>query len=83
MKTVEIKSTLHQKIDSLSSRELNEFYGLFQNYLNGNDDVEEWHNLTVSQQDKIKVSLQEANNGKTKPVSEVTSRLRKKYTAND
>ena len=43
MKTVEIKSNLYQKIEELNSRQLNEVYGLFQNYLNANDDSEEWN----------------------------------------
>jgi hypothetical protein len=61
---------------------LNEVYGLFQNYLNSNDDTEEWDNLSSQQQDKIMAGLEQANANKTKPVGEITARLRKKYGTN-
>ena len=82
MKALEIRSDLHQKIEALSSKELNEVYGLFQNYINGHDDATEWSNLSAAQQERIMTSLQQANARKSKPLVEVTSRLRKKYASN-
>lgn len=82
MKTLEIKSNILSGIDGLNAKQLNEVYGLFQNYLNSNDDTEEWDNLTSQQQEKIMVGIQQANANNTKPVGEVTARLRKKYSAN-
>jgi hypothetical protein len=82
MKTVEIKSHILHGINGLNSRQLNEVYGLFQNYLNSNDDTEEWDNLSSQQQDKIMAGLEQANANKTKPVGEITARLRKKYGTN-
>jgi len=82
MKALEIRSDLHQKIEALNSKELNEVYGLFQNYLNSHDDASSWSNLSVAQKDRIMTGLQQANAHKTKPLNEVTSRLRAKYSSN-
>jgi len=78
MNTAEIKSDLHQKIEGLNPRQLNEVFGLFQNYLNGTEDSEQWEKLGPLQQ-KIEESIKQADAGKTRPLNEVTSRLRKKY----
>ena len=82
MKTLEIKSNILSGIDGLNAKQLNEVYGLFQNYLNSNDDTEEWDNLTGQQQEKIMVGIKQANANNTKLVGEVIARLRNKYSAN-
>ena len=82
MKTLEIKSTLLREINGFNSHQLMEVYGLFQNYLNRNDDTEQWDNILDPQKEKIMAGIKQANAGNTKPVDEVTERLRKKYSPN-
>jgi hypothetical protein len=82
VKTAEIKSNISRRIDGLNARQLDEVYGLFQNYFNSNDDTEERDNLSSQQEEKIVVGIKQPNANNTKPVGEVTSRLRKKYSAN-
>ena len=82
MKAAELRSDLLHKIEGLNFHQLKDIYGLFQNYLNSNESMEEWDQLTLPQRLKIEEGIQQANAGRTKPVTEVTARLRKKYGLN-
>lgn len=79
MKAAELRSDLLHKIEELNFNQLKDIYGLFQNYLNSKESVEDWDELTLPQQEKIKAGIEQANAGNTKPVAEVISRLRQKY----
>ncbi len=83
MNTAQIKSDLYQKIDILPPRQVKELYAIFQDYLNKEDDVEEWADLSVEQQEKIMTGIRQANANKVTPVAQVTKGLRKKYGLND
>ena len=83
MKTAELRSDLLHKIEGLNTHQLKDIYGLFQNYINSNDTVEDWEQLTPAQQQQIEAGIKQAIAGRTKPVREVTARLRKKYGLND
>lgn len=74
---------LIQSIGHMKPAQLREFYGLLQNYLNSNTDIDNWAKLTPQQKDKIESSIAMADEGKTIPLSAVTSRLRRKYGGND
>ncbi len=79
MKAIEIKSDLFNKIERLNLRQLKEVYGLFQNYFNSNETVEEWNNMSPRLKEKIENGIQEADANIVKPLPEVTARLRRKY----
>ncbi len=79
MKAAELRSDLLHKIEELNFNQLKDIYGLFQNYLNSKESVEDWDELTLPQQKKIKAGIEQDNAGNTKPVAEVISRLRQKY----
>ena len=82
MKAAELRSDLLHKIEELNFHQLKDIYGLFQNYLNGKESVEDWDQLTLPQRQKIEAGVKQANAGQTKPLTEVTARLRKKYGLN-
>ncbi len=79
MKTAELKLELFRKLDQLSLHELNDVYGLFTNYINAHDDINQWESLTNEQKKKIELGLEQADKGLIKPVNIVTKRLKKKY----
>ena len=82
MKGAEIKLDLLRKIEELNVRQLKEVYGLFQNYFNSNEHVEDWVNLTSAQKEKIEKGIKQADANITKSLTEVTTRLRRKYGFN-
>jgi predicted transcriptional regulator len=82
MKAAELRSDLLHKIEGLNLHQLKDVYGLFQNYINGQESVEDWDQLTLAQRQEIEVGIRQANAGQTTPLSEVTAGLRKKYGLN-
>ncbi len=80
MKTAELKLELFRKLDQLSLHELTDIYGLFTNYINAHDDINQWESLTNEQKKKIELGLKQADKGLIKPVNIVTKRLKKKYS---
>ena len=82
MKVAELRSDLLHKIEGLDAHQLKDVYGLIQNYFNAGDSTEEWHQLPPSFKEKIDHSIAQANTGNSKPLSEVTARLRRKYKIN-
>ncbi len=83
MKTADIRLDLVQKIEKMSGQQLKDIYGLLQNYFNSEDSIEEWDLLTAQQKEKIEIGIRQADAGQTKPINEVTGRLRRKYGLND
>ncbi len=81
MNSAEIRSDLLNKIEHSSVHQLKEIYGLLQNYFNGSG-TEEWDQLSSYQKEKIEKGIREADKGITKPLNEVTARLRRKYASN-
>ena len=82
MSAAEIRTDLLKKIETMSPSRLKEFYGLFQNYSNSNDTPEEWTIMTALQKAKIEKGIAQADAGITRPLNEVTARLRQKYGLN-
>ena len=57
MNTAELKLKLFRQIDSLDKEKLEEAYGVLLNYINSNDNLDEWNNLTIDQQKGIVDSI--------------------------
>jgi len=53
------------------------------NYLNGNDDVEEWDKLPEYLQNQITESIEQAEAGLGIPAREVIKNVKEKYGLND
>ena len=79
MNAAEIKWDLLRKIETMSITQLKEFYGVLQNHFNSNDSAEEWSSMTTQQKAKIEKGIAQADAGMTKPLNEITSRLRQEY----
>jgi hypothetical protein len=82
MTATEIRSDLFKKIEHMSAAQLKEFYGIILNYFNSHESITEWKNLNAEQLAKIEKSLAQADEKNVKPISTVTSRLRRKYGLN-
>ena len=79
MNTAEIKIDLFRKLDSLKGRSLHEAYGLLLNYINSNYALDEWANLTIEQQDAIKLAVKQLDNSEGRKHNTIISDFRDKY----
>jgi len=81
MEVAEIKTELHQKIDSADSDQLKQIYGLISNYLTGND-TEDWDALTEAQQAHVLKGADEAHAGLGNSLTDINTRIKAKYGIN-
>ena len=79
MKSSELKLKIFREIDSLEGSELNEFYGILSNFINGKKEIEDWNSLSEEQRTGIENALVQINSGKGIPHIEVISKFRYKY----
>ena len=79
MNSAEIKIDLFRKLDGLKDERLKEAYGLLLNHINGDTDIDDWDNLTPTQQEAIKLGLKQLDEGKGRPHNEVLSEFRKRF----
>jgi len=59
----EIKIELFSKVDSLKGKSLKEAYGVLLNYINSNQEINDWDNMNMGEQEAIKFGLTQLNNG--------------------
>lgn len=78
MSTEEIKFRIFRQVDAFDSAKLKEFYGIMQNYINSKKDTDEWIGVSKTEQEGIRVALNEIDAGKEIPHEEVMSKLRYK-----
>ncbi len=79
MTTSELKLIFFRQIDSLDKNRLEEFYGVFLNFFNGQADTFDWDKLTTEQKQGIDSALEDINAGKVIPHDKVMSEIQKKY----
>jgi len=79
MNASEIKIKLFQQIDALDKEKLEELYGVFLNFIQGKDSIEEWNKLTEVQKKGIEDGIYELDANKGIPNDVVLEELRKKY----
>ncbi len=79
MNSAELKIDLFRKLDSLKGNRLEEAYGMLLNYINGKNEVDEWHNLTLEQQNDILLGVQQLDNGEGREHKKVISDIRQRY----
>lgn len=79
MSTEELKLQMFRQIDSLEGQKLRELYGVVQNYLSSKVDPGEWFGVSNDHQAGILEAIEELDQGKSKPHSELMSHLRLKY----
>ncbi|HNS17370.1 MAG TPA: hypothetical protein PKI34_06075 [Bacteroidales bacterium] len=83
MDSSELKIELFRKIDSLSSERLKKVYGKILNFLNSQDDTEEWDALTGSEQQALLDGIHQLEQGKVVPHEQVIREAREKYQKNE
>ena len=80
MTVSDLKLRIFRQIDSLEKGKLEEFYGILLNYINGQKDISDWDELSISQQKGILEAIDEIDAGKGIPHKTVLTKFRKKYS---
>jgi hypothetical protein len=79
MNSSELKLNIFREIDSLEGSDINEFYGILSNFINGKKEFKVWNSLSEEQRTGIENALVQINSGKGIPHMEVLSKFRNKY----
>ena len=79
MSTAEIKLKLFREIDLLDESKLREVYALLFNFLNKENDIEEWTSLSLAQQTGILDAIDELNSSEGTDHKTIMDKFRKKY----
>ena len=79
MSTAEIKLKLFREIDLLDESKLREVYGLLFNFLNKENDIEEWTSLSLAQQTGLLDAIDELNSSEGTDHKTIMDKFRKKY----
>lgn len=80
MDASELKLKIFKEIDSLEESKLQEVYGLLQNFVRGEKDLDEWDDLNIAQQQGILDTIEDLNDGKGILHESVIAKYRKKYS---
>ena len=75
----EIKIKLFHQIDSLKDDRLIELYGVVSNFINNDDNSEEWNKLTEAQKKGLEYGISELDEGKGLEYRMAMEDLMKKY----
>lgn len=81
MTTTQIKFRLLKQIEQLSSSSLKELYGIFLNYFNSRQHVDEWALLGEKEKTAIEAGLEQLNKGQKISRKDAINKLRKRYHA--
>ncbi len=71
---------IFRQVDSLEKNRLEELYGVFQNYINGQKEIDDWGKLTEEQQQGIFDAIDEIKTGKGIHHDKVILNIRKRYS---
>lgn len=78
-----IKQQILNEINSLPETEQQTVLGIVENYIHNKADETEWNNFPISLKERIKESIQQANEGKFILNDDAVAYIRKKYGSND
>ncbi|MFZ4456641.1 MAG: hypothetical protein ACOYOT_10495 [Bacteroidales bacterium] len=79
MSTEELKLAIFREVDSLDGSKLKELYGILKNFVNSQNNEEEWNNLSEAEKEGIETALQQLNDSEVIYHSSVISQARAKY----
>ena len=79
MSTAELKLKLFREIDTLEKSKLEQIYGLVLNFINKDNDTEEWNTLTKTQQKGLLDALEEMNSSEGIDHKKVIEKYKNKY----
>ena len=78
MNKSELKIKLIHQIDSLDEERVIELYGIVRNFINGDDDTENWDSLTTAQKKGLEYGVAELEKGDVVEHSVVMEGIEKK-----
>lgn len=79
MNYTEIKIKIFKQIDTLKDDRLIELFGVVSNFINNDDNSEEWDKLTVAQKKGLEYGISELDEGKGLEYRMAMEDLMKKY----
>jgi hypothetical protein len=79
MSTAELKLKLFREIDTLEKSKLEQIYGLVLNFINKDNDTEEWNNLSPTQQRGLLDAIEELNSSEGIDHKKVMEKYKNKY----
>jgi len=79
MSTAELKLKLFREIDTLEKSKLEQIYGLVFNFINKDNDTEEWNALTPTQRKGLTDAIEEMNSSEGIDHKIVMEKHTKKY----
>jgi hypothetical protein len=79
MSTAELKLKLFREIDILEQSKLEQVYGLVLNFINKDNDNEEWNTLTKPQQKGLIDAIEEMNSSEGIDHKKIIAKYKKKY----
>jgi hypothetical protein len=79
MSTAELKLKLFREIDTLEKSKLEQTYGLVLNFINTDNDMEEWNTLTTTQQKGLLDAIEELNSSEGIDHKKVMEKHKNKY----
>jgi len=79
MTVSDLKLKIFRQIDYLKEDQLEEFYGVLDNFIHENSDLDVWENVTEEQKKGILDAIKESDSGKGIPHEKVMENMRKKY----
>ena len=79
MSNAELKLKLFREIDILEQSKLEQIYGLVLNFINKDNDTEEWNTLTTPQQKGLIDAIEEMNSSKGINHKKIMAKYKNKY----
>lgn len=79
MSTAELKLKLFREIDTLEKSKLEQIYGLVLNFINKDNDTEEWNALSINQQKGLSDAIEEMNSSNGIDHQKVIEKHKSKY----
>ena len=79
MSTAELKLKLFREIDTLEKSKLEQIYGLVLNFINKDNDTEEWNDLTATQPKGFLDAIEEMDSSDGIDHKKVMEKYKNKY----
>jgi DNA phosphorothioation-dependent restriction protein DptG len=79
MTVADLKLKIFRQIDSLEKNRLEELYGVLENFINGQRDINDWDKLSDEQQKGILNAIDEIDSGKGMSHKKVMEKIKKRF----
>ena len=80
MNAAEIKLKIFRQVDLLEKSTLEDFYGMFVNYINGQQDTNDWNSLNSQQKEGIFEAITQIDSRKGLVHDKIVAKYWKKYS---